>query len=165
MHVCGCLNSSVDFPGNACSKEPTCQCKRHKRHFPGGSDGKESTCNVGDLGSIPGFKRSPGEGNSYPFYYSCLQNSMDRGDWQAPVHGVAKSWTRVSDSLHSKTPQWTSQVALVVKHLLANARDIRDAGPVTALIQGIQKIPWRRAWQPTLVFLPGESHGQRSLAG
>jgi len=56
-------------------------------------------------------------------------------------------------------------VALVVKHLLANARDIRDAGPITALIQGMQKIPWRRGWQPTLVFLPGESHGQRRLAG
>ena len=46
--------------------------------FPGGSDGKESACNVGDLGSIPGLGRSPGEGNSYPLQYSCLENSMDR---------------------------------------------------------------------------------------
>ena len=45
---------------------------------PGGSAGKESTCNVGDLGSIPGLGRSPGEGNSYPLQYSCLGNSMDR---------------------------------------------------------------------------------------
>ena len=47
--------------------------------FPGGSDGKESTCNVGDLGSIPGAGRSPGEGNVCTFQYSCLENSMDRG--------------------------------------------------------------------------------------
>ena len=46
--------------------------------FPGGSDGKESACSVGDLGSIPGSGRSPGEGNGNPFQYSCLENSMDR---------------------------------------------------------------------------------------
>ena len=51
--------------------------------FPGGSNGKESTCNAGDLGSIPGLGRSPGEGNGYSFQYSCLENSMDRGAWQA----------------------------------------------------------------------------------
>ena len=51
--------------------------------FPGGSDGKESTCNAGDLGSIPGLGRSPGEGNGCSFQYSCLENSMDRGAWQA----------------------------------------------------------------------------------
>ena len=56
MSICGCLNSSVDFPGSASSKETTCQCKRHKRHFPSSSDGKESTCDVGDLGLIPGWK-------------------------------------------------------------------------------------------------------------
>ena len=59
--------------------------------FAGGSDGKESACSAGDLGSIPGSGRSPGEGNSYPLQYSCLENSMDRGAWQATVHGVAKS--------------------------------------------------------------------------
>ena len=47
--------------------------------FTGGSDGKESACNVGDLGSISGLGRSPGEGNGYPLQYSCLENSMDRG--------------------------------------------------------------------------------------
>ena len=61
--------------------------------FPGGSDGKESTCNVGDLDSIPGLGWSPGEENDYPLQYSCLENSMDRGSWQASVHGVAKSQT------------------------------------------------------------------------
>ena len=54
--------------------------------FPRGSAGKESTCNVGDLGSIAGLGRSPGEGNSYPLQYSGLENSMD-----CIVNGVAKS--------------------------------------------------------------------------
>ena len=61
--------------------------------FHGGSDGKESACNVGDPGSIPGSGRSAGEVNGYPLQYSCLENPMDRGAWQATVHGVTKSWT------------------------------------------------------------------------
>ena len=61
--------------------------------FPGGSDGKESVCNEGDPGLIPGLGRSPGEVNSNPLQYSCLENSMDRGVWQATVHGIAKSQT------------------------------------------------------------------------
>ena len=61
--------------------------------FPGGSDSQESACNVGDLDSIPGLGRSPGEENSYPLQYSDLENSKDTGAWQATVHGVAKSWT------------------------------------------------------------------------
>ena len=62
-----------------------------------GSNGKESACNVGDLGSIPGSERSPGKGNGNPLQYSCLRSSMDRGAWWATVHGVLKSWTRLSD--------------------------------------------------------------------
>ena len=65
--------------------------------FPGGSDSKESTCNAGDLGSIPGLGRYPGEGNSYPLQYSCLENPMDGGAWWATVHGVTKSRTRLSN--------------------------------------------------------------------
>ena len=61
--------------------------------FPGGSDGKESAYNAGDLGSIPGLGRSPGEGNGYPLQYSCLENCRDRGAWPATVHGVTKSRT------------------------------------------------------------------------
>ena len=67
------------------------------RGFPGGSDGKESACGAGDLGSIPGLERSPGEGNCYPLKYSCLENSMDRGACWAIIHGVVKSWTRMSN--------------------------------------------------------------------
>ena len=59
--------------------------------------GKQSACNVDDLGLIPGLGRSPGEGNGNPLQYSCLENSMDRGAWQATVHGVTMSQTRLSD--------------------------------------------------------------------
>ena len=65
--------------------------------LPGGSEGKVSAYSAGDSGSIPGSGRSPGEGNGNPLQYSCLENPMDRGVWQATVHGVAKSRTRLSD--------------------------------------------------------------------
>ena len=65
--------------------------------FPCSSGGKESACNAGDLGSIPGSGRSPGGGNGNPLQYSCLENPMDRGTWQTVIHGVTKSWTRLSD--------------------------------------------------------------------
>ena len=65
--------------------------------FLHGSGGKESACNVGDMGSIPRSGRSPGEGHGNPLQYSCLENPMDRGAWWATVHGVAESWTRLSD--------------------------------------------------------------------
>ena len=65
--------------------------------LPGGSEVKVSACNVGDLGSIPGLGRSPGERNVNPLQYSCLENPMDRGAWWATVHGVAKSRTQLSD--------------------------------------------------------------------
>ena len=65
--------------------------------FPGGSEVKASACNEGDLSSIPGSGRSPGEGNGNPLQYSCLENPMDGGAWWATVHGVAKSWTQLSD--------------------------------------------------------------------
>ena len=60
--------------------------------FPDGSDGKASACTVGDLGSIPGLGRSPGEAKGYPLQYSGPENSMDY-----IVHGVEKSWTRMSN--------------------------------------------------------------------
>ena len=65
--------------------------------FPGGSDGKDSACNVGDLGLIPGLGRSAGGGHGNPLQCSSLENPMDRGAWRAAVHGVTKSWTRLSD--------------------------------------------------------------------
>ena len=64
--------------------------------LPWCSDSKESACNVGDLGLIPGFRRSFGEGNGYPLQYSGLENSMD-----CVVHRVSKSWTQLSHFLFS----------------------------------------------------------------
>ena len=61
--------------------------------FPGGSEVKASARNAGDPGSIPGLERSPGEGNGNPLQYSCLENPMEGGAWQATVQGVAKSRT------------------------------------------------------------------------
>ena len=72
----------VGFPGGATGKEPTCQCRTHKR-------------NREMWGSIPGSGRSPAGGHGKPLQYSCLDNPMDRGDWQATVHGVTKSWTQL----------------------------------------------------------------------
>ena len=74
--------------------------KRAQRNilgFPGGSEVKASACNAGDLGLIPGLGRCPGEGNGNPLQYSCLENPMDGGAWQATVHEVAKSRTRLSN--------------------------------------------------------------------
>ena len=65
--------------------------------FPGGSEVKAPACNVGDLGSIPGWGRSPGEGNGNPLQYSCLENPLDGGAWWATVHWATKSRTRLSD--------------------------------------------------------------------
>ena len=65
--------------------------------FPGGSDGKESACSAGDERSIPGSGRSSGEGNGNPLQYSCLENPMGGGAWQATVHGVARSQIQLSD--------------------------------------------------------------------
>ena len=66
------------------------------------SVGKESACNAGDLGSIPGSGRSPGEGNGNSLQYSCLENPMDRGVWWATVHGV----TRVGHDFVTKPPHF-----------------------------------------------------------
>ena len=87
----------------------------------------------------------------YIFYGSLLYEQEDLVQPEA-----TQDWYNFGRYLSLST-----KVALVVKNLPVNAGDIRDVGS----IPGTGKIPWSRAWQPTLVFLPGESHGQRSLAG
>ena len=72
----------------------------YSQSFPCSSADKESVCNAGDMGSIPGSRRSPGKGNGSLFQYSCLENPMDRGAWQATVHGFA----RVGHDLETKPP-------------------------------------------------------------
>ena len=69
----------------------------HKGDFLSGLDHKECACKAGDSGLIPELGRYPGGGHVYPFHYSCLENSMDRGAWQATGHGVAKSRTRLGN--------------------------------------------------------------------
>ena len=81
--------------------------------FPCGSAGKESACNVGDLGSIPGLGRCPGEGKRYPLQYSGLENSMD-----CIVHGIAKSQTGLND-FHFHFHLGASLIAQLVKNLPA----------------------------------------------
>ena len=65
--------------------------------FPAGSEGEEPACYAGDMNLIPGLGKSPGEENGYPLQCSCLENSMERGSWEATVHGVAKSQTGLSN--------------------------------------------------------------------
>ena len=84
---------------------------------------------------------------------------MDREAWRAAIHGVAKSRTPLSELNSTEPFLRASQVALVVKNLSANAGDAEDSG----LVPGSGR-SWS-IWQPTLVFLPGKFHGQRSLVG
>ena len=88
-----------------------------------------------------------GEGNGTPLQYSYLENLMDGEAWWAAIYGVAQSWTRLKRLSSSSGKESACQ-----------CRRLR-------FDPWIRKIPWRRKWQPTPVFLPGESHGQRSLAG
>ena len=100
--------------------------------FPGGSAGKESACNVDDLGSIPGFGRSPGEGKVYPIQYSGLENSMD-----CIVHGVTKSWTRLSD-FHFPS----LQIMVEIMKTMAIFFERSHAGPAT--LSAASPAPGRR---------------------
>ena len=68
----------------------------------------EIACNAGDLGSIPGWGRSPRERNGNPLGYSWLENSIDRGDWQAIVHGVARVQYDLATKLRTTTTSDTS---------------------------------------------------------
>ena len=104
-----------------------------------------------------GSGRSPGAGIGHPLQYSGLENSMDRGTWQATVQRL---WTQLSEfPFHYHLPLilWASLVAQTIKNL-PSVQETRFA-------PWVGKIRWRRKRQPTPVFLPGESHGQRSLVG
>ena len=82
--------------------------------FPGGSAGKSGCLQCGRLGLDPWVWKIPGEGNGNPLQYSCLENPMDRGAWQATVHGVAKGRTRLSNftSLHFTSWKWEQGAAV-----------------------------------------------------
>ena len=105
-HFCPCWNlishpsgshCNIHFPTTHRQFLDTKSIVSGKHVFPGSSAIKNPPVNVGNVGSIPGSGRSPGEGKGNPLQYSCLQNPMGRGAWQATVHAVAKSWTQLSD--------------------------------------------------------------------
>ena len=101
--------------------------------FPGGSDGKASAYKAGDLGSIPGSGRSPGEGNGYPLQCSCLENPMDGGAWWTTVHGVAKSRTRLSDFTTFTMPVSSTRVCVCV---LVTQSCLTLCGPMDCSLPG-----------------------------
>ena len=115
--------------------------------FLGGANGKESIYQC-RRHSVPGLGRSPGEGNDNPLQYSCLENPMDRGAWQATVHGVEKSWTQlniwalglnnrykwtlVKRSFHQGLPWWSSGRPLCFQcrgHIWSLVRELRSHMP------------------------------------
>ena len=144
-----------------------------------------------------GQKDSLEEKNGNPLQYSCLENPMDRGAWWATVHGVAESWTRLSDFtftfMHWRgkcTPLIGREFFLININYVyvygeGNGNPLRysclenpmDGGAWKATVHGVAKsrtqlsdftftfMHWRRKWQTTPVFLPGESQGRGSLVG
>ena len=95
MRECNTAVLESDLLGSASDHCWQCDFKEAKEVYriPRRLSGKESTCQAGDMGSVPGLERSPGEGNGNRLQYPCLGNPMDRGAWWAAVHGVAKSQT------------------------------------------------------------------------
>ena len=99
-----------------------------------------------------------GERTGNPLQCSCLENPGDRGAWWAAIYGVSQSWTRLKRlSSSSRCYMSASMMAQTVKNMPA----IQE----TRVDSWVGKMPWRREWQITLVFFPGESHGQKSLVG
>ena len=105
-----------------------------------------------------------GEGNGNPLQCSCLENPMDRGAWWATVHRIAKSQTRLSGYSYLLTYLLTPDMGFPGgasgKEPTCQCRRHMRCG----FDPWVRKTSWWRAWQPTSVLLPGESHGQRSLA-
>ena len=164
----------------------------HVPCFPSSSAGKESACNAGDSDSIPGLGRSAGEGIGYQLQYSWAslvaqpvknppavwetwvrslgwEDPLEKGTathssilaWRIPWTTVAKSRTRLRDfekKLYNKDgfPGGAS-----VKEPTCQCKRCKRY----RFSLWVGQIPWRREWLPTPVFLPGESHGQRSLMG
>ena len=105
-------------------------------YFPCDSEGKASGYSAGDLGLIPGSGRSPGEGNGTPLPYSCLENPMDEGAGWATVHGVEKSWTRLSNfttlHLESFIHFFFKGSHLFITSILKSNMHLESLNPVTA---------------------------------
>ena len=101
-----------------------------------------------------------GEGNGNPLQCSCLENLRDGAAWWAAVYGVAQSRTRLKRLSSSSSSNSVYLMAFPSHSVVNNPPAMQRPG----FDLEVGKMPWRRAWQPTPLFLPGESHGQRSLA-
>ena len=111
-----------------------------------------------DPGAIPRSERSPGEGNVNPLQYSCLENPMDRGAW-CDIQSIGSQ--RIGHNRMTNTFTCAGFPRCISgKEPACQCRRHERHG----FYPWIGRIPWRRAWQPTLVFLPGESHGQMLAA-
>ena len=114
--------------------------------FPGGSESKASACKAADLGSMPGCGRSPGGGNGNPLQYFCLENPMDGETWWATVHGVAKSWTQLSDF----TFFYSFSIFLVLQLFMLSSEDWKER----TIIPGLERSPRRRHDNPLQYSCP-----------
>ena len=104
--------------------------------FPHSSVSKESACNAGDPGSIPGLERSPGEGNGNPLQYFCLENPVDRGAWQATVHGV----TRIGHYLATK-PLPQVEVYVIANIRILTLAKITNSYPLDVYFSFMELVP------------------------
>ena len=120
--------------------------------FPGSLVGKETICNAEDWGLIPGWGRSPGEGNGNPTLHSCLESSMDRGTWWATVHGVAKSWTGLKwPSTHLNTQPLSTDTS----HEQERKQDHRNQAWLSCVYNHLSwSLPIRQV-SPVMVLWPG----------
>ena len=148
--------------------------------FPCCSAGKKSSHNAGDLGSNPEFGRSPGEGKGYLLQFSGLEKSMDWTMELDCVHGLdpylspyTSPWIgpillENSIGLHSpwclKESDTTKQLSLSLSRVTLWYKESACQCRRHRFNPWVGKSPWRKKWQPTLVFMPGKSHGQSSLA-
>ena len=117
-----------------------------------------------------------GEGNGTPLQYSCLENPMDGGAWWTAVHGVSKSRTRLSDftftfHFHALEKEMATHSSVLAWRILWTEKPgrLQSMGSLRVgrdwATSFFTFMHWRRKWQPTPVFLPGESQGQGSLVG
>ena len=126
---------------------------------------KNLPANTGDLGSIPGSGRSPGEGNGYPLQHSCLEKSMNRGAWQATVTGITKSWT-LNDLHFTSLPRGASLVVQRVKCLPAMQETwVRSLGQEDPLEKEMATHSSTLAWKIPWTEKPGrlQSIGSRTV--
>ena len=111
---------------------------------------KASAYSVGDLGLIPGLGRSPGEGNGNPLQYSCLENPMDRGAWQATVHGVAKSQTWLSNFISFHFWAYKVHLRITTYNLIDTEEGLKVWDTEMMQQRPMEKEP---KWEPDLMYI------------